>query len=50
MRFPARTRCSLCNGKLKKSKEFWTCTGCNQLYWHGSHWAKIKQMAKDIKK
>jgi len=26
---------------LRQQEEFWECSGCGQIYWHGSHWQKI---------
>jgi len=33
-----------------KYKEVWRCKNCNHIYWKGSHWNKIIQLIKDIKK
>ncbi len=35
-------------GKVKKStftyyNEFWTCPKCQQIYWQGTHWTKIRK-------
>ena len=51
-------RCSLCNGELRiiinktaelipkmsleQYDEFFKCKKCNQLYWEGSHWNRIR--------
>jgi uncharacterized protein with PIN domain len=24
------------------AEEFWTCTGCHQVYWRGSHYARLR--------
>jgi uncharacterized protein with PIN domain len=28
-------------GTLKHYEVFWCCTGCNKVYWQGSHWKNI---------
>jgi len=33
----------------KTYDEFWICTGCNQIYWKGSHWRKIKSTLNKAK-
>jgi hypothetical protein len=48
--FPEKTRCSICNGSLKKRKDFWICSKCSQTYWAGSHWKRIRALAKELKK
>jgi len=48
--FPKKTRCSLCNGRLKKRGELWICSNCNQTYWKGTHWKRIIATIKEIKK
>jgi len=50
VRFPERTRCSICNGKLRKRSDFWICSECSQTYWKGSHWKRIKMAVREIKK
>lgn len=27
--------------------EFWMCSGCGQVYWHGSHWRRIEKTLKE---
>lgn len=49
VKFPEKTRCSICNGKLKKRSDFWICSKCSQTYWEGSHWKRIKTAINDIK-
>jgi len=29
---------------------FWECTGCEKLYWQGSHWENMSARLKDAKK
>lgn len=57
-------RCSICNGNLriiidktveiipKKSLEhydqFFKCLNCNQIYWEGSHWKKIRNTISTV--
>jgi len=48
--FPKSTRCSICNGALKKRSDFWICSRCSQTYWKGSHWKRIKLAIKEIRK
>jgi hypothetical protein len=48
--FPEKTRCSICNSSLKKRNDFWICSGCNQTYWKGTHWKRIRQTIREIKK
>ena len=31
------------HGTLNNYDEFWLCTGCEKIYWHGSHWKKINE-------
>ena len=37
---------------LKTYKEFWICTNpkCQKIYWQGSHWKKIEEILKEVKK
>ncbi|RLI37570.1 hypothetical protein DRO55_01065 [Candidatus Bathyarchaeota archaeon] len=30
--------------------EFWICTKCGQIYWHGSHWRRINETLKLARK
>jgi uncharacterized protein with PIN domain len=59
--FPENSRCSLCNGVLKRvdreetyapknvrSERFWKCGDCGKSYWQGSHWAKISKIAEEL--
>ena len=48
--FPKQTRCSLCNGKLKKKGEFWICSKCSQTYWKGTHWKMIEKTIRELRK
>ncbi|MHC1631060.1 MAG: Mut7-C RNAse domain-containing protein [Methanotrichaceae archaeon] len=56
-------RCTLCNGKLEKTKnperkkEFphleenaplWECQSCGKVYWQGSHWNNIRKRLEKI--
>ena len=27
--------------------EFWQCSGCGQVYWHGSHWKRIEETLRE---
>lgn len=27
--------------------EFWKCSGCGQVYWHGSHWKRIEKTLRE---
>jgi uncharacterized protein with PIN domain len=31
---------------LKAQSEFWRCSSCGKIYWHGSHWKTIVEMAE----
>ncbi|MEM2272866.1 MAG: Mut7-C RNAse domain-containing protein [Candidatus Bathyarchaeia archaeon] len=33
----------------KAYNEFWVCTGCEQVYWKGSHWKKINESLNKVK-
>jgi len=48
--FPKKTRCSICNGGLKKIRDIWVCSDCGQTYWAGTHWKRIRLTIKDITK
>jgi hypothetical protein len=48
--FPKKTRCSVCNGTLKKMSDFWVCNSCKQTYWAGSHWARIRATMEAVKR
>ncbi len=49
-RFPEGSRCSKCNGELRKTGEdTWICKECGQRYWKGSHWKRIKEIKRKIK-
>ena len=48
--FPKKTRCSICNGALKKKDSLWICSKCSQTYWKGSHWARIRKVIKEVRK
>ncbi|BCU70395.1 Mut7-C RNAse domain-containing protein [Stygiolobus caldivivus] len=40
---PNFSRCSVCNGVLKKINDnYWECTKCHKKYWKGSHWRTIE--------
>ncbi len=57
-------RCSICNGEIniiqdlstnsipKKSRdhynEFFKCIDCNQIYWEGSHWKRIRETIRSV--
>ncbi len=30
---------------LKAQREFWRCGNCGKIYWHGTHWKTILEMA-----
>ena len=30
---------------LKTQQEFWRCENCGKIYWHGTHWKTILEMA-----
>ena len=30
---------------FKSQREFWRCSSCGKLYWHGTHWRTILEMA-----
>lgn len=38
------------NKVYKTHSTFWTCNGCNKVYWKGTHWNRIKKTFKKIKK
>jgi uncharacterized protein with PIN domain len=31
------------HGTLNNYDKYWLCTGCEKIYWHGSHWKKINE-------
>ncbi len=33
---------------LSEVQEFWACTSCDKIYWHGGHWKKIKEISERI--
>jgi len=33
---------------LRDVEDFWTCSSCGKIYWHGGHWDKIKEIAEKI--
>lgn len=33
----------------KEQEQFWKCTNCNRIYWHGSHWKKIMKKIEELK-
>jgi|Deesub1362A_J573_1020465.scaffolds.fasta_scaffold00166_32 hypothetical protein len=37
-------------GILAVVEEFWECRDCGKIYWHGSHWDKIKKTVRDLMK
>ncbi len=61
-----RSRCPNCNRQLtmvdkkevqnipekvlKRKKVFYKCNGCGKVYWYGSHWKKIREFEKTLKK
>ncbi|MCX8188143.1 MAG: Mut7-C RNAse domain-containing protein [Nitrososphaeria archaeon] len=63
---PKRSRCPNCNSTLtivdkkevqnvpekvlKRKKIFYKCSRCGKVYWHGSHWKKIREFEKTLKK
>ena len=63
---PERSRCSVCNGLLEEAiksslidvpktvlerqERFYACKSCGKVYWHGSHWRKMKSMAEIVRK
>jgi len=34
---------------LDAYEEYWECTGCGKIYWHGSHWKKIDETLEEAK-
>ncbi len=32
---------SIPEGVLERCDEYWKCTGCEQIYWKGTHWDEI---------
>ncbi len=46
--FPEHSRCSVCNGELRKIGDKWVCIKCGKLYWEGSHWIRIKKSLKEL--
>lgn len=63
---PKRSRCPSCNGTLKvvekkdvtgvpekvlrRKRVFYRCEGCGKVYWYGSHWKKIREFEKTLKR
>ncbi len=63
---PKKSRCPNCNSPLaivkkedvkdvpenvlKRKRIFYKCTGCGKVYWHGSHWRKIREFEKTLKR
>lgn len=42
-------------GKIPKAtstyySEFWKCSRCGQVYWHGSHWKRIEKTLKEARR
>ncbi len=37
------------DGVYERQENFWKCTGCDQVYWKGSHWDKILSTIKEIR-
>ncbi|MEM3399594.1 MAG: Mut7-C RNAse domain-containing protein [Candidatus Micrarchaeia archaeon] len=33
---------------LQRHEWFWVCMGCGKVYWKGSHWRRIMQMADKV--
>ena len=38
------------SGTLKRYEMFWVCTGCEKVYWRGSHWKNINTTLAKAKK
>lgn len=34
---------------LARYDEFWKCSGCGQVYWHGSHWKRIEETLREAR-
>jgi hypothetical protein len=48
---PNPQRCTICNCELEEVEgEMWQCTGCEKLYWYGSHWRNIEGALYRIRK
>lgn len=30
-------------GTLNNYDEYWSCSGCEKIFWHGSHWKRINE-------
>lgn len=41
---------SVPEGVLENNSDFFVCTKCEKVFWHGSHWDKILKTAAKIKK
>ena len=35
---------------LKRKRIFYKCSSCERIYWHGSHWRKIRDFEETLKK
>jgi Uncharacterized conserved protein len=35
---------------IENNDEFWMCSNCKKIYWHGSHWKNIESELKEILK
>ena len=35
---------------FRQQKAFWACTECSQIYWKGSHWARITKKLNGFRK
>ncbi|MEM0372355.1 MAG: Mut7-C RNAse domain-containing protein [archaeon] len=46
--FPEDSRCSACNGALRRLMDKYVCSSCGKLYWEGSHWIRIRKTIKEI--
>ncbi|MDA4111859.1 MAG: hypothetical protein OK439_04930 [Thaumarchaeota archaeon] len=49
-----KSRCSTCNGRLKKSasllneKIVFECISCGKTYWRGGHWEKLTRLFREV--
>ena len=47
------SRCTVCNSPLQEvssaREATWRCTGCQKLYWEGSHWTRMERMLEKIR-
>jgi hypothetical protein len=37
----AEVQARLPEGTRERQERFWTCTGCDRVYWRGSHWQRL---------